>query len=441
MRSTFILLGLMFIFGVSFFFGYFFSSFDNKRTLVFILFGILLSGFLLLFLYLTRSLISSSQNNFISQLSKTLLMQNSSKIDQQEIIHNIAKNVELVEHRLKPLELIIANLSLGILIFTNKKSLLEANPASGEMLGISSKSNNYRENICKSFNKYGLDVHIEKVLSGYKAKIFEVQINSDPEKWLQIETKLIINRGLSKYAVTIIQDVTRVRKLEQIRKDFVSNVSHQLKTPITSINGFLETILQNKMFKDEQGQRFLEIIYQQGHKLTGIIDDLLILSSLELSDKKKKIAVNNVDITTVIETAVDLCKNKAQIKNVPIFIECDSDIMCRINSRLIEQAIINLIDNSIKYSYEGCEVNIRVKNDKRSVVICVIDIGIGIPNDQLERIFERFYQLNTDDRITTKNGSGLGLSIAKHIAEAHDGYLTVESVLEKGSTFTLLLPK
>ena len=160
-----------------------------------------------------------------------------------------------------------------------------------------------------------------------------------------------------------------------------------------------------------------------------------------MSDKKKKIAVNNVDITTVIETAVDLCKNKAQIKNIPIFIECDSDIMCRINSRLIEQAIINLIDNSIKYSYEGCEVNIRVKNDKRFVVICVIDIGIGIPNDQLERIFERFYQLNTDDRITTKNGSGLGLSIAKHIAEAHDGYLTVESVLEKGSTFTLLLPK
>ena len=115
--------------------------------------------------------------------------------------------------------------------------------------------------------------------------------------------------------------------------------------------------------------------------------------------------------------------------------------MCRINSRLIEQAIINLIDNSIKFSYEGCKVNIRVKNDKRFVVICVIDIGIGIPNEQLERIFERFYQLNTDDKITTKNGSGLGLSIAKHIAEAHDGCLTVESVLEKGSTFTLLLPK
>ena len=439
-KYTLIVLGLSFIFGGLFFFGYLFSSLDNKNILLLILFGILVTGYFLLVLYLTRSVIIYSQNNFVAQLSKSLLIEESSKINQQEIIRTISRNVDLVEQRLKPLELLIANLSLGILIFAKNKTLIEANLVARKMLGVSPRLENYQENIANAFTKYELDDHLEKIISGYKVETFEVKIESEPKTWLQIEMKLVLDRRLSEYIITIMQDITREKNFEQMRKDFVANVSHQLRTPITSINGFIETLLQNKMYNDEQGQHFLQIIYQQGNKLTGIIDDLLTLSALELSEVNKKITVDNVRVVTVIESAVNLCEQKAKINNIPLFIECNSDIMCRLNSRLIEQAIINLIENAINYSYDGCEVKIRVNNNINFVVISVIDSGIGIPDDQLERVFERFYQINSVNKIR-KSGSGLGLSIAKHIAEVHHGYLTVESVLEKGSTFTLLLPK
>lgn len=245
------------------------------------------------------------------------------------------------------------------------------------------------------------------------------------------------NREMDQLAESLNEMAAQLSYLETVRSDFVANVSHELKTPITSIKGFVETLLSDDWNHDPDTLRFLEIVSQQAGRLNAIIDDLLTLSRLEQKDGH--VMREPTLLAPVLENAGHLCQLQAKGKNITLQMECPNDLIPTVNALLLEQAVVNLIINAIKYSDPDKTIRIMGEQQGEQVVLSVKDEGFGIEQGHLDRLFERFYRVDTA-RSRTLGGTGLGLSIVKHIAQVHNGSVTVESTLGKGSTFTLLLP-
>jgi two-component system phosphate regulon sensor histidine kinase PhoR len=247
-------------------------------------------------------------------------------------------------------------------------------------------------------------------------------------------------RGERSGAVIVLSDMTRIHRLEDLRRDFVANVSHELKTPVTSIQGFVEALQEGGLADAEQTRRYVDIIAKHAQRLNAIIEDLLSLSRLEDGAERRAISFEPTRLRDVLETAVDLSGVKADQKQIRIDLSCNESIEAKLNAPLLEQAVLNLVDNAIKYSEPGGAVQIRAAQTEEETVILVKDTGCGIPSQHLSRIFERFYVVDKS-RSRKLGGTGLGLSIVKHIAQVHGGYVTVESAPGKGSTFTIHLPR
>jgi two-component system phosphate regulon sensor histidine kinase PhoR len=223
-----------------------------------------------------------------------------------------------------------------------------------------------------------------------------------------------------------------------MRRDFVANVSHELRTPLTSIKGFVETILDGAVRKKER-ERFLNIIDNHVNRLNTLIEDLLTISHLEKDGTREEVTLEQAPLNDVIENAVNVCADAASHKDITVTINTDETIQAQLNPSLFEQALVNLIDNAIKYSDENTEITITSKSDNRNIVISVTDQGAGIAKKHFHRLFERFYRVDKA-RSRKMGGTGLGLSIVKHIVNIHNGTVHVESEVGKGSTFTIILP-
>jgi len=260
------------------------------------------------------------------------------------------------------------------------------------------------------------------------------------EKFLQLHgTSLTDSKGNRNGAVIVMHDITQINRFDQIRRDFVANVSHELKTPITSIKGFVETMMEGVLNDPDQAKRFLDIIAKHTERLNSIVDDLLSLSRLEETDEKARIVCENALLKPVLLSAIQLSDFKADNKKISIELNCDSKLTAKINTTLIEQGVLNLIDNAIKYSPDNSKIVVNACMTDNEVLISVTDQGCGIDKQHLERIFERFYVVDKG-RSRKLGGTGLGLSIVKHIAQVHGGSVTVESKVNTGSTFTIHLP-
>ena len=237
----------------------------------------------------------------------------------------------------------------------------------------------------------------------------------------------------------VLNDVTRIRRLENIRRDFVANVSHELKTPITAIQGFVETLLEGAMDDADQRKRFLTIIGSQTERLNAIFEDLLMLARVEQESERSEITLAPGPVRGVLEAALATCQIKASEKNIRFELNCDAALRAMINPSLLEQAVINLIDNAIKYSAEDQTVHVEAERGPDEIVLLVRDHGCGISREHLPRIFERFYRVDKA-RSRRLGGTGLGLAIVKHITQSHGGRATVESTPGQGSTFAIHLP-
>lgn len=246
--------------------------------------------------------------------------------------------------------------------------------------------------------------------------------------------------GRSIGAVIVLNDVSRLRQLENLRRDFAANVSHELRTPITSIKGFVETLLDGALADPQDAERFLQIIARQADRLNTIIEDLLSLSRIEQETEAGGIALSIGGIGQVLEAAVNDCSARAQARSIRLALDCPSDLLAPINADLLEQAVINLIDNAIKYSEPGGQVWVQGYREEHLVTIAVKDQGSGIAAEHHARLFERFYRVDKA-RSRRLGGTGLGLAIVKHIALAHRALVTVESALGQGSTFFIRLPE
>ena len=245
----------------------------------------------------------------------------------------------------------------------------------------------------------------------------------------------------------VFTDITQLKKLERIRKDFVANVSHELKTPVTSLKGFIETLKDGAINDPEAARRFLDIMDGQASRLGAIIDDLLSISRLEQNEYKDREWLKKEDtrVCELMKDVQNLCQDEARKKKTSLIFSCPDNLICAVNPGLIEQAVTNLVFNAVKYSPPEAKVAVTVylerdeSNGEDRLICTVADNGIGIPEKDQARIFERFYRIDKG-RSRDQGGTGLGLSIVRHIALAHGGSVSVESTEGVGSVFKLEIP-
>ncbi|WP_204729161.1 two-component system histidine kinase PnpS [Jeotgalibacillus terrae] len=259
-----------------------------------------------------------------------------------------------------------------------------------------------------------------------------------PHKHLEVYGAPIIGeRSAWQGIVLVFHDISELKKLEQMRKDFVANVSHEVKTPITSIKGFTETLLDGAMHDQGALESFLSIIAKESDRLQMLIQDLLELSRVE--QQGFKLSLKQVDLADILEDVSVMMAHKASKKNAQVRLDIQRPLIIEGDADRLKQVFINLVTNAITYSYPDQDIVIRSEKVKEHIQLQFIDQGIGMEQEELSRIFERFYRV---DKARSRNsgGTGLGLAIVKHIIEVHNGEIKVESEPEKGTVFTITLP-
>ncbi len=259
------------------------------------------------------------------------------------------------------------------------------------------------------------------------------------ERILRLRGTPILEAGAVVGVVVVINDVTKVRRLEATRREFVANASHELKTPVTAITGSIETLREGAINHPRDAQRFLDIMSRQAAYLQSIIEDLLSLARIEQIADSNKLAAEPQAVLPMLQDAIEATSTAAESRGQQVELNCPADLTVTINGFLIRQAVINLIDNACKYSPEGTRINVSAQIENQQLVISVEDHGPGIAESHVARIFERFYRVETS-RNRNFGGTGLGLAIVKHAALAHGGTADVETQLGKGSRFSIRLP-
>lgn len=337
-------------------------------------------------------------------------------------------------------EAVLASMIEGVLAIDNKERILRINQSAADLLNIDPQLAVGRR-IQEVVRKPELQNFIARALASQQQIEADIAlVIRDKQLHLQAHgTPLCDSSGTDIGALVVLNDMTRLQRLENIRRDFVANVSHELKTPITAIKGSVETLINGAVDDQESAQRFLQIIARQSDRLNAIIEDLLALSRIEQGQEDNGIALHKTQLRSVLVNTLQACQINAQDKQITLAMDCPETIEARINAPLLEQALVNLVDNAIKYSPEKGRVTFSATVEEDAVIIEVRDWGSGIPQEHLPRLFERFYRVDKA-RSRKLGGTGLGLAIVKHIVHAHNGEIRVESTLGQGSTFTIYLP-
>lgn len=356
-----------------------------------------------------------------------------------EIINDLKGQTNTLTQEISEHDAIFSSMAEGVLAFSQIGQIKFANASAIKILDTPLASLNGRS-IEECVRNANLQESLKSALNFPSTKEVEFPLYDQKERWLKVQTSPLRNpEGLQVGTLAILNDITRVKELESLRRDFVANVSHELRTPLTSIHGFAETLLKTPNLSKEQIQQFIEVIYKHSGRLSGLIEDLLSLSQIERNEDSNSIELNLQSLSPIIKSAMEITAPQAKAINAKVSFNCQNDICVYINAPLLEQAVINLLENAIKYSGPNSLIDVSVKTQQAWAVISVTDNGPGISTDHLPRIFERFYRIDRS-RSRKMGGTGLGLAIVKHIAQSHHGRVEVTSELKKGSTFSVFIP-
>lgn len=342
----------------------------------------------------------------------------------------------------KELETVLSSMLEGVIAVDLHEKILYMNESAIKQLDIS-QSEMQGKRLLEVVRNVELLHFIKYTLSLDEPteKTIVFNLGKEDERMLQIHGAQLAGAQKNKIgALVVINDVTRLLRLENLRRDFVANVSHELRTPITSIKGYVETLLDEEGEHSQHVHDFLEIISKQTNRLHAIVEDLLTLAKIEQETDRETVVLERGSIKEVLQGAIEACSVQAAEKGINISLDCPDTMYAKINGPMLEQAIINLLDNALKYSKPESTVQIAVESSEKNVIISVKDKGIGVASGHLDRLFERFYIVDKG-RSRDSGGTGLGLAIVKHIAQAHGGKIGVLSEPGKGSTFSILLNK
>ena len=355
------------------------------------------------------------------------------------MMETMENTIEEVQYKHLQLTSVLKSISHGIIVIDIDGNVILINDEARTM--IKSKRNGKEEgkklkqviaveDILKEIEKYiGSKENQTSNLTLDDETVYRIKI--DPV-YLQNSKNAIIG------SIINIENITEIVKLENMRRDFVANVSHELKTPLTSINGFIETLIMNEDLPVDKRNRFLAIIQKESDRLKRLIEDILLLSSIE---SKNNLVTENVLLYDVFKEVYEMLNYIANSKQIDLSYSFeDEKISVQAYGDYLKQLLLNLIDNAIKYTPEGGKVIVNQFTRNDEIVIEVIDNGVGIPKEDQNKIFQRFYRVDKA-RSKAVGGTGLGLAITKHIVNALKGTINVESELGRGSKFIVRLPK
>ncbi len=358
----------------------------------------------------------------------------------------LGERITTITEQRNELGAVLSSMAEGVLAVDSKGHVVSVNPATALLLGIDplQVQNRPMEEVIRNVD---LQEFVRQTLAGVLPGETDISLPINGGRSFSLHGACLTDaRGRRRGAVVVLNDMTRIRRLENIRRDFVANVSHELKTPVTSIQGFIEALVEGNIQDPAEVRKYLDIVARHASRLNAIIEDLLTLSRLEEAGERHgdtqgpaSLRFVSGPVKPVVEEAIHLSAIKADEKHITVDLVCPDDLEARINAPLLEQAVMNLIDNAIKYSPEGSRVRVEASRRAEEVVIAVTDEGCGIAPEHLPRIFERFYVVDKS-RSRKLGGTGLGLAIVKHIMQAHGGRVSVESTPGKGSAFTMYLP-
>ena len=365
------------------------------------------------------------------------------------VAESINQMAEQLDDRLRRLthernerEAVLASMVEGVLAVDAEERVIAVNAAAARLLDTDPSAAEGKS-IQEIVRNPDLQHVVAQTLDGHRPIEADIVMRVGAEdRNLQANGTLLRGdgEGGAAGAVVVLNDVTRLKRLEAVRRDFVANVSHELKTPVTSIKGFAETLEDGALDDPAASRRFVRIIAGQADRLNSIIEDLLALSTLEQSGDSPLLQLEEADLCDVVAVALEVCGPKAEAKHIVLNEACPGSLLARVSPPLLEQAVVNLVDNAIKYSAEGSAVEVGLAETDDEIVVSVTDQGQGVAREHLPRLFERFYRVDKA-RSRDLGGTGLGLAIVKHIAQIHGGRVSVDSVVGRGSTFRIHLPR
>lgn len=326
------------------------------------------------------------------------------------------------------LEAILKSMESGVIAVDRNNKIIMINPYAEEIFGIR------RDIIGENLMDHIRDFELQNIFEHNQDQSKEIKLHWPKERELRVRTADIINGYEHIGTVAVVQDITDIKRLENIRSQFVANVSHELKTPLTSIKGFAETLkyVEDTVTKD----KFLNIINDEAERLTRLINDILILSDIE---NNREVKMEPVNINQAVRDVYYLMKNTADAKNITLTLQGGDVPPISGTEDKVKQMLINLVDNAVKYSENGDRVYIGTEIENEACILWVEDTGPGIPKEHIPRLFERFYRVDKA-RSRAKGGTGLGLAIVKHIVLGLNGTIEVKSELGIGSKFTVRIP-
>ena len=334
---------------------------------------------------------------------------------------------------------ILSSMTEGVLALNPDGELLSCNRAAATMFGLHPKTIVGRP-LHEVIRHTELIDFVTTVMGTKKSQECHISLFEPEERTLNvIGSRMPAKKGAIGGVVLVFTDLTQIHRLEGVRREFVANVSHELKTPITSIQGYVETLQDGALKDTENAQRFLEIISKHAMRLGQIVDDLLELSRIEEIQGGEKQYLEPIELNPLIEATLNQFAGAAERRSIKLDVELEKDMKLHLNQKLFSHALGNLLDNAIKYSERDTTISIRGQQRINNLILEIQDHGQGIEDQHLSRIFERFYRVDKG-RSREVGGTGLGLSIVKHIARIHHAEIEVESTPGEGSIFRLIFP-
>ena len=365
----------------------------------------------------------------IGQLSKNI----------NDMVTELQEKIRVANEEKWKLRAAFASMAEGVMVLDSQNRIEGLNKGMAEMIG-----REYADIVGKTpmeaFRNIALQDALNRFRQAGEIVLEEITLGDENPMILDVNISAVKSLpGQDPKTMIVFHNVTRLKKLEQVRADFVANVTHEIKTPLTAIIGFVETLQQGAIDDRAKAQKFLLTIHENAQRLNRLVDDLLTLSSIELGETK--LHLEGLALEDVFETALTLISLRAALKNVRIQRDVQPGLpMVRADRDRLVQILVNVLDNAVKFTSEGGSVSITASPEVQgSVVIKITDTGIGISKSELPRLGERFYRIDKT-RSREMGGTGLGLSIVKHLMKAHEGSMEIESTLGKGTTVSLHFP-
>lgn len=353
------------------------------------------------------------------------------------LVDELKDKIRIANEEKSKLMTAFTSMNEGVLIL-NEQGLIEfISPVLSNMLAVE-----YGDVNGKTLMEAFRSVDLQKAFQEFREK----RVSVSREIVLGHAEKVIMSISISavhglpdeEKTMIVFHDVTRLKKLEQIKMEFVANVTHEIKTPLTAIIGYLETIQSGAVNNAEETKRFIDIILKQSRRLNRLVEDLLTISNIEM--KETKLHFENVSLNMAVENVISLVEPKARLKNIAIQNNLRENLaQVRADRDRLAQIFVNVLDNAVKFTPEGGKVVIEAIESESYAVVSVTDTGIGVPADEVHRLGERFYRVDKS-RSRELGGTGLGLSIVKHLMIAHGGKMEIESRLKHGTKVSLFFP-